>query len=541
MVDLSSERNLHSRDPDGSPVAGDMGSRAIIWSLGRDFEMHGEQPGWKLLTGQGPEDYTEHGWINAIHPDDAEPTIEAWQLAEAERRVFTHSHRLRSINSDWQEWALKAVPSFDSEGRVNRWSAMSIYSARREKTERQLKISPGDTILSEAEYATVLDQLGEGVIVTNAEGQITFINEAAVRLHGIRELSVNPDAYSEAYSLFTIDGDPYPPHKLPLSRSVLSGETVIDERWLIRRPDGSEVIAIGTAKPIYDKSGKQIGGSLTIRDDTARHAAEAGLALLNETLESRVEQAMAERQAAEAALRQAQKMEAVGQLTGGIAHDFNNLLTVILGSLQLLDLRLGDIEDEKVTRHLGSIDAAAKKAASLTQRLLAFSRRQPLEPKALDVNLLIADLADMIERTIGENIVFRADPGTGIAPLFVDDHQLENVLLNLAFNSRDAMPDGGELWIRTEPVTIEEGDSAELAPGDYALISAVDTGHGMDEEAKARAFEPFFTTKTVGKGTGLGLSMIYGFAKQSGGDVQIESEPGIGTTVRLYLPVHRAL
>jgi PAS domain S-box-containing protein len=539
LVDLSSERNLHNRDPDGIPGGGDLGSRAIIWSLGPDFEMHGEQPGWHLLTGQEPEDYTEHGWINAIHPDDAEPTIEAWQLAEAERRVFTHSHRIRSITSDWQEWALKAVPSFDDEGRINRWSAMSIFSSGREKAERKLKISPGDTILSEAEYAAVLDQLGEGVIVTNSEGQITFINDAAVRLHGIRELSIDPDAYSEAYSLFTLDGDPYPPHQLPLARTVLAGETVIDRRWLIRRPDGSEVLAIGTAKPIYDKDGKQVGGSLTIRDDTARHAAETNLALLNDTLESRIEQAIDERQVAEAALRQAQKMEAVGQLTGGIAHDFNNLLTVILGSIQLLDLRLADTADEKVTRHLSSIDAAAKKAASLTQRLLAFSRRQPLEPKPLDVNTLIADLEDMIERTIGENIAFHTDPGTGIAPVFVDNHQLENVLLNLAFNSRDAMPAGGELSIRTEPVTIDETDEGDLAPGDYALISAVDTGHGMDDDAKARAFEPFFTTKAVGEGTGLGLSMIYGFAKQSGGDVRIESEPGVGTTVRLYLPVHR--
>ncbi len=392
--------------------------------------------------------------------------------------------------------------------------------------------------LDQIEYATILDQLGEGVIVTDATGRITFVNETAIRLHGVKRLDVEPDDYSDHYHLFTEDGEPYPPEKLPLTRAVRDAEIVSDARWMIRRPDGSEVLAIGTARPLFDADNRQSGAVLTIRDDTARHAAENQLARLNETLEQRITEAVAERESLEAAYRQSQKMEAVGQLTGGIAHDFNNLLTVISGSTELLAMRLSAHDDEKTHQHLLGIAKAADKAASLTQRLLAFSRRQPLDYRKTDINALIASLEELFARTIGETIMLQTDFSPGANVIHVDANQLENVLLNLALNARDAMPDGGVVTIRTARESLAERRD-ELLPGDYAVIAVSDTGTGMDEATRIQAFEPFFTTKGVGKGTGLGLSMIYGFAKQSGGDVEIDSRPGEGTTVRVLLPVDR--
>lgn len=392
--------------------------------------------------------------------------------------------------------------------------------------------------LDQIEYATILDQLGEGVIVTDATGRITFVNETAIRLHGVKRLDVEPDDYSDHYHLFTEDGEPYPPEKLPLTRAVRDAEIVSDARWMIRRPDGSEVLAIGTARPLFDADNRQSGAVLTIRDDTARHAAENQLARLNETLEQRITEAVAERESIEAAYRQSQKMEAVGQLTGGIAHDFNNLLTVISGSTELLAMRLSAHDDEKTHQHLLGIAKAADKAASLTQRLLAFSRRQPLDYRKTDINALIASLEELFARTIGETIMLQTDFSPGANVIHVDANQLENVLLNLALNARDAMPDGGVVTIRTARESLAERRD-ELLPGDYAVIAVSDTGTGMDEATRIQAFEPFFTTKGVGKGTGLGLSMIYGFAKQSGGDVEIDSRPGEGTTVRVLLPVDR--
>lgn len=389
--------------------------------------------------------------------------------------------------------------------------------------------------LQALEYAAVLNQLDEGVIVTDTAGQITFVNEAAVRLHGVKKLQVDPDSYSETYHLFRLDGTPYPSHELPLARSVLKGETVVDARWLIRRPDGTEILAIGTATPLVDQLGIQQGSVLTIRDDTARHAAELELSDLNATLEDRIGQAMAEQAAAEDALRQGQKMEAVGQLTGGIAHDFNNLLTVVLGSADLLSRRLLNADDPKAQRHLDNIMSATNKAAALTQRLLAFSRRQPLDPKPTNINALITDLADLVQRSIGETIVFETVLGTVADLAIVDAPQLENVILNLALNARDAMPGGGnfrlETALRRRPSETSEGD------GRFVAISAIDDGIGMSPELMSRVFEPFFTTKEPGKGTGLGLSMIYGFVKQSGGHIEIESSEGQGTAIHILLPL----
>ena len=243
----------------------------------------------------------------------------------------------------------------------------------------------------------------------------------------------------------------------------------------------------------------------------------------------------AERQAAEAQLRQVQKMEAVGQLTGGIAHDFNNMLAVVVGGIDLAKRRLSGPRKE-VQHHLGNAMEGATRAAALTRRLLSFARSEPLLPERVDSRDLVTGMSELLDRTLGERIKVATKLAGNAWPVFVDSHQLENAILNLAVNARDAMEGGGTLTIRTANVVLVANEVGDVQPGEYLKLSVTDTGCGMTEEVKERAFEPFFTTKPIGKGTGLGLSQIFGFAHQSGGEVGIESELGKGTTVSLYLP-----
>jgi PAS domain S-box-containing protein len=246
-----------------------------------------------------------------------------------------------------------------------------------------------------------------------------------------------------------------------------------------------------------------------------------------------------ERNLLEEQLRQAQKMEAVGQLTGGIAHDFNNLLTGITASLDLMRRRMEQGRTSDMARFMDAATTSAQRAAALTHRLLAFSRRQSLDVRALDVNKLIASMEDMLRRSLGEQINLSVSLGAGLWVAMSDANQLESALLNLAINARDAMPTGGTLTIESANATItpkEARAGKDLNPGDYVVVSVTDTGVGMPPDIVAKVFEPFFTTKPIGQGTGLGLSMIYGFAKQSGGNVQIESTVGVGTTISLYIP-----
>jgi signal transduction histidine kinase/CheY-like chemotaxis protein len=249
---------------------------------------------------------------------------------------------------------------------------------------------------------------------------------------------------------------------------------------------------------------------------------------------------MAERERAEASLRQAHKMEAIGQLTGGLAHDFNNMLAGISGSLELIKSRLSQGRVDAVERYIIAAQEAAKRAAALTHRLLAFSRRQTLEPRPTSVNRLIAGMEDLIRRSAGPSIHIEVAGAAGLWTTLVDPNQLENALLNLCINARDAMPEGGRLTIETANKWLDERTAKErdLKPGQYISLCVTDTGTGMPPEVVARVFDPFFTTKPLGEGTGLGLSMIYGFARQSGGQIRVYSEVGKGTTMCLYLPRH---
>jgi signal transduction histidine kinase/ActR/RegA family two-component response regulator len=277
-------------------------------------------------------------------------------------------------------------------------------------------------------------------------------------------------------------------------------------------------------------------------------ASDEALRIANAQLEQRVAERtaalqaeVAERAAAEAQIRQMQKMESIGQLTGGIAHDFNNMLAVVIGSLDMARRRLTGAESAQLTRYLDNATDGARRASVLTARLLAFSRQQPLEPQALDANTLVGGMSELLRRTLGEAVRVETVLGGGLWRAFADPAQLESATVNLCVNARDAMPGGGKLTIETANAELDDRYArahAEVEAGQYVLICVTDTGTGMAPEVAERAFDPFYTTKGVGKGTGLGLSQVFGFVKQSGGHVKIYSEIGQGTTVRVYLPRH---
>ena len=308
----------------------------------------------------------------------------------------------------------------------------------------------------------------------------------------------------------------------------------------VRRADGTLGWTLSRAVPLLDPDGGIREWFGAASDVTARKEAEAALRHANEALEARVAERTAELSQAADALRQSQKMEAVGQLTGGLAHDFNNLLAGIMGSLELLQARVAQGRIGDLDRYLAAAQGAAKRAAALTHRLLAFTRRQTLDPKPTDVNRLASGMEELIRRTVGPQVAVEIVGAAGLWVTLVDPNQLENALLNLCINARDAMPDGGRLTVETANRWLDERTARQrdLPPGQYVSLCVSDTGTGMTPEVVQRAFDPFFTTKPIGMGTGLGLSMIYGFVQQSGGQARIYSEVGQGAMVCLYLPRH---
>jgi PAS domain S-box-containing protein len=416
-----------------------------------------------------------------------------------------------------------------------------------------------------ARLAALVEAVPVGLIFAEApSGRIVFGNPQVERIFGHPVLmSANPTEYREWVS-YHPDGRPVEGHEYPLALA-LAGEARPSLKARYRRGDGTLVWMQFVAAPIRDEAGQVTGAVVATLDVDETERAVEERARFAERLEQEVHErtgqlevalarlrAEAESRArAEEQLRQAQKMEAVGQLTGGIAHDFNNLLTIVIGSLDLLRRRLSDARQ---LRYVDNALEGASRAATLTQRLLAFSRQQPLAPKPLDVNKLVKGMSELLHRTLGEQVEVETVLAGGLWQTNVDPNQLENALLNLAVNARDAMeamPSLRRLTIETGNAYLDDAYAAvhpELVPGQYVMIAVSDTGPGMDPGVIGRVFEPFFTTKPVGKGTGLGLSQVHGFVKQSGGHIAIYSETrsgaGLasavpGTTVKLYLPRHR--
>ncbi|HJT07100.1 MAG TPA: ATP-binding protein [Stellaceae bacterium] len=450
-----------------------------------------------------------------------------------------------------------------------------------------------DILREETRRLETLNRTGAALAAElNLDRLVQMVTDAAVELTGAKFGAffynlINDQG--ESYTLYTLSGAPREAfEKFPMPRNTavfdptFRGEGVVRSDDILRdprygrnppyngMPKGHLPVRSYLACSVVSRSGEVHGGlffghpepsMFSERDEliVAGIAAQAAIAIdnatlyresrqaeeelrrLNETLEHRVAAEIKERMTAEEALRQAQKMEAIGRLTGGVAHDFNNLLQVILGNLDAMRRQVSDgaVRSEDIRRFTDAAVRGAERAAVLTQRLLAFSRRQPLQPQPLEVNKLVTGMSDLLRRTLGESITTETVLAGGLWRISADANQLESALLNLAVNARDAMRSGGKLTIETANTHLDEAYAAahdEVKSGQYAMIAVTDTGIGMTKEVLAKAFDPFFTTKDVGQGTGLGLSQVYGFVKQSGGHVKIYSEPGEGTTVRLYLP-----
>ena len=358
---------------------------------------------------------------------------------------------------------------------------------------------------------SILDGMGDGVVVIGRDGRTLLINKEAGRVLGIPLRNVPVADWAEAYGLYLGDGSALLPVELnPLQRAI-NGEPLVQLELRVKNPAVRGAIVAITATPLRDPSAEVIGVIALLRDVTQQRNLEQQLA-------------------------QSQKMEAIGQLAGGVAHDFNNLLTVIVGCSELA---LEDFESEEARRsNVVEVLAAARNATLLTQQLLAFSRRQVIQPKLLQLNDIVSNMNSVLRRLIGAEIELTAVLANDLSQVHADQSQLEQVVLNLVVNARDAMPEGGILRLETDQEVLSEAAAAEFGvkPGRFVSLTVVDTGTGMSEETRLRLFEPFFTTKEAGKGTGLGLSTVYGIVRQSGGHIQVDSAPGQGTEFRVLLP-----
>jgi PAS domain S-box-containing protein len=419
---------------------------------------------------------------------------------------------------------VRASPRYGADGQI-----LGLLGTVADITER--KSAENAAIETAAKFETFAQTMPSMVWTSLPDGRIDWFNARVTEYSGIPAEEMKPDGWA-----------PVHPDDVEaatrLWREALASAESFTTEYRIRRYDGMYRWHITRAVPIRGADGAVthwIGTSADIQD---QKSSEQALAELNATLEQQVRERTAELLAAEARLRQSQKMEAVGQLTGGLAHDFNNLLAAITGGLELVAKRIAQGETKGLERYLGIAQEAAKRAAALTHRLLAFSRRQTLDPKPIDMNQLVDGMDDLIRRTVGPAVTVTVRASAGLWAVLADPNQLENALLNLCINARDAMPDGGNLFIETSNRVMEEHEASELElqGTEYVSLSVSDTGGGMKPDVIARAFDPFFTTKPIGQGTGLGLSMVYGFVRQSGGQARIQSELGHGAKISLYLP-----
>jgi len=489
-------------------------------------------PEYLLIHGLPPDavNETHEDWVRRIHPDDREATEKKFRDAVASRvREYTVQYRIIRPSDGELRWiSVKSTIERDENGRAVRLVGAHTDITEQVEAERALRQSETEHRKLASQLAELNATLAERVeektrerdriwnvsqdllLVTDRGGIWQTVNPAWTRTLGWSEAELLQR--TSEWLEHPDDGGITRAHVKQLG----AGDTTVRFESRFRHKDGSYRWLSWTGVSDGDRV------YAVARDVTAEKAATDRL------------------KATEEALRQSQKMEAVGQLTGGIAHDFNNLLTGIVGSLDLMQTRLDQGRTENVSRYINAAMTSANRAAALTHRLLAFARRQPLIPKSVDANALVVSLEDLLRRTIGETIDLDIVASAGLWCTLCDPNQLESALLNLAINARDAMPDGGKLTIITANARIDgiDADTPALLPGDYIRIEVSDTGTGMSPEVAARAFDPFFTTKPIGQGTGLGLSMIYGFARQSNGHVLIDSKLGAGTSVKLYLPRH---
>jgi len=479
--------------------------RALVTAGGNAvWRMDGD--GKALLTLEGgilaphdPGHPPDRAWLlRYVHPEDRQSTLEAWLHALATRNVYNHDHRSLSARGEYRHVHSRAVPLLDAQGHVREWvgTTTDIDALKHAEAERHRR---------EEWFGSLIQNASDLITVINAEGLVRFQSPSVERTLGYGPADLLGRSIFEFL---------HPEDALRVRaairwvRSHSAASTPVECRFYHREGYWRVLQAIGRKMP---DGGSESLLAINSRDVTAQKQLEAQL-------------------------HQAQKMEAFGQLAGGVAHDFNNLLSVIFGHAALLAPALAF--DQSQAQSLAEIRGAAERAAALTRQLLAFSRRQVLEPKVVDLNAILSEAEAMLRRLIGEDVLLVTRLETRLRPVRVDPGQIAQVIVNLAVNARDAMPRGGTLVLETRNV---DGGTPQTAirPGRHVLLTVTDTGCGMNPEVQARAFEPFFTTKGEGKGTGLGLAVVHGIVQQSGGRIRLESRPGAGTTFQIYLPAVR--
>jgi PAS domain S-box-containing protein len=390
-----------------------------------------------------------------------------------------------------------------------------------------------DLIATEARFRTLADSAPVLMWVSKLDGAREFVNRAYLDFLGLD--------YEEAVK-FDWRGLIHPDDLDRIAGEEAEslangGDFVWEARYRSSAGDHPWIRSISQRR--YGPGGELAGYIGVGYDISDAKRAQADLTRINDLLAERVQAALAERDLAEAALRRAQKLEAVGQLTGGVAHDFNNLLTVIIGALDLMQRHPADAARRE--RMIEAAQGAAKRGERLTQQLLAFSRRQALKPELVHIDELLAESEPLLRRAVGEAVTLTIEAGAPDGVCNIDPSQFEAAVMNLVVNARDATPPGGSIRVETHPCVLKDGEAEDAPAGDYLCVSVHDTGAGMDVDTASRVFEPFFTTKEPGRGTGLGLSQVYGFARQSGGAALVESAPGKGATLRIYLPLTEAV
>ena len=457
------------------------------------------------IFGCSSAEATGQALFNFILPEfePANPKTSSQQNAG----TFSHQIRTGSIGAraDGRQFPLEASLS-RHQVNGNKFHTIVV----RDITDRK-RIE--DTLEKERQFLRALhESLQSGIVSCNREGILTSFNQSSRDFHGANEEPLPPERWAKHYDLYRPDGKTLlQMEEVPLYRA-LQGERVRDVEMMIIPKNSSARTLLVSGQPFQDAAGELLGAVVTMQD-------------------------ISERKKLEAQLVQAQRMEAIGALAGGVAHDFNNLLTVIIGYCEMLssESQIAPADREMILE----VRRAGEQAASLTRQLLAFSRKQVLTPQIVDVNVLISEIQKMLRRLIGADITLTASLGTNLGRVKADPGQLEQVIMNLVVNARDAMPRGGSLTIETRAVQLSPSYSdqhLDVVSGDYVLLSVTDTGSGMDDATQARIFEPFFTTKEIGRGTGLGLATVHGIVKQSDGHIEVYSELGVGTTFKVYLP-----
>ncbi len=464
-------------------------------------------PQFTAYTGLTAEEVQGDGWARSLHPDDAGACLANWKYCISTRKTYEMEYRYRRHDGVFRWFIDRSAPIFRDDGSLIGWIGTATDIDDRKRAETAMADANAqleETVEARSrELDRMFDLSTDILTIADLDGKFLSVSPAWERITGWPSEEAGERSFLE---LLHPDDLAATEQKVAMLKQ---GLPIADFENRYLRADGGYCILSWRAVPVVKE-----GLIYSIARDVTQERAR------------------------EEQLRQSQKMEVVGQLTGGIAHDFNNLLTIIMGSLELLQRGLGNAET-KVTRRIDAAMDGAKRAAALTHRLLAFARRQPLEPAVVEPNRLVAGMADMLSRVLGEHIALEFVHGAGLWRVLADVNQLENSILNLAVNARDAMPAGGHLTIETQNVYLDEDyvqAVPDIEPGQYVMIAVTDTGTGMTPDVASKVFEPFFTTKPQGQGTGLGLAQVYGFIRQSQGHVSIYSEPGQGTSVKLYLP-----